>query len=212
MSLCRIFGVIVILSSACMPQHLQKYRRKDQAQKQDTSAPASDLDGADREPALPSSQKTAKKAVPAAPPAARIYAIDQQTFRFLLNDKDVWEAAINVLMKNYALTIVDRQSSIITTEWDTFYLNNIVYRNKISMRLRKNSNSGVDVMVHNSVERLQEGAGGLGAVWLPSEDVANELNRVIQNMAIMLNESPPRFSSPVADQTAVPPTLPRTEF
>ena len=128
-----------------------------------------------------------------APPRATIYAIDKSTYRFTLREPEVWDAALNVLLRNYNLTIVDRSSGIIATEWDSYYLDRAVYRNKLSLRVARGS-GGVDMTIRNSVERLRdasEAAGAVGAVWLPTTDPGNEVVRIVQNMAILLNQPPP---------------------
>ncbi len=127
---------------------------------------------------------------------ATIYALDNQTFRFSMNEKVVWNAAINVLMRNYNLTIVNQGAGLLTTEWDSFYLNSDVYRNKISIRVRRSSYGVVDLTIHNNVEKLRDAsqaAGTIGAVWLPAKDEAKEVSRVLQNMALVLNQPPPVF-------------------
>ncbi len=127
-----------------------------------------------------------------------IYALDQQTFRFQLPRDEVWEAAMTVLLKNYNLNIVDSENGIITTEWDTFFLQQSVYRNKVSLRVRPISRRLVDVTIHNNVEKLQDGSqagAAIGAVWLPSADVAAETARLVQNMSTALNQAPPVIPS-----------------
>lgn len=125
-----------------------------------------------------------------------IYAINPQTFRIAAKDEDVWDALLDVLLKHYTLTIVDRYSGIIATEWDTFMRGSVAYRNKLSLRLRKSGRNTVDLTIRNSVERLRglgEGGGALGGVWLSSEDPGQEVKRVVQNLAILLDLPPPVF-------------------
>jgi hypothetical protein len=181
-----------------VPGHLQKYR-KDQvgttkSNKNTTVGPGADIDtSAPANASLaPKRSNVLGKTVKAPTERSTIYAIDNQTFRFLVPEKSVWDSALNVLLRNYNLNIVDKESGVITTEWDTFYLNNSIFRNKISLRVQKNAGSSVDVMIHNSVEKLQEGTNGAAAaIWLPSEDSAEETQRVVQNMAVVLNEPAP---------------------
>ena len=127
------------------------------------------------------------------PLRATIYAVDTQTFHLSLKEEDVWDSLLNVLMRNYNLNVVDRTSGIVTTEWDSFYLNQIVYRNKVSVRVRKLGRSQVEMIVHNNVEKLQDGssAGTVGAIWLPAGDNQKEVGRIVQNVAILLNQPPP---------------------
>lgn len=184
----------IVVCSGCIPDFLQKYR-KESATKEAAESPSSP--GADIP--LPSdrgadSRRTGPEATQATATRATIYALDKQTFRFHVRDEEVWNAALDVLMKNYNVTIVERQSGIITTEWDSFFLQNAVYRNKISMRFRKQSSGVVDLTVLNNVERLRDAStagSGVGAVWLPAADAANEVSRIVQNMAIVLRQPPP---------------------
>lgn len=205
-----VAGLLVL--SACLPAQLDKYRNKDGEGKQERAsdtlmqpgadgseiAPQSSINSKERNPSpAPQKAQAANVRKPAsveAAPRASIYAIDRQTYRFALKDVEVWDAALNVLLRNYNLLIVDRTSGIITTEWDSYYLNKEVFRNKLSIRVAKSSYSSVDVTVHNSVEKLRDAsqaAGTVGAVWLPASDPANEVARIVQNMALVLNQPPP---------------------
>jgi hypothetical protein len=211
----RLAWLLVFGVAGCLPPNLDKYRSQGKGAEKSTAG-AQRTDGVDDDnslspfddkarlpgPPLPhrhqaSTQPAAKQQRPEeraqAPARATIYAVDKQTFRFALREGDVWDSALNVLLRNYNLTVIDKQSGIISTEWDSFYLNGAVYRNKLSMRISR-SGSGVDMLVHNNVERLRDAAqaaGTVGAVWLPAPDPANEVGRIVQNMALMLGQPPP---------------------
>lgn len=179
----------------CIPEHLKKYQHDTpvSAKSNSSSQASTSAESSSASTASGNSDKSA--AVRDEPQRATIYALDKQTFRFAVNENDVWESALNVLLRNYNLTIVDKTSGVITTEWDTYYLNGAVYRNKVSVRVGKTSRSQIDVTIHNNVERLkdasQAASGTVGAVWLPADDVANEVARLVQNMALVLNQPPP---------------------
>ncbi len=184
-----------------MPAHLQKYR-KDELTKDGHTTPL-------RPPGEHAAAPITKKAEAPAAPRATIYALDRQTYRFAIREADVWDRVLDVLLRNYSLTIVDRQAGIVSTEWDSFFLNSAVYRNKLSLRLAKSGNGQTDVTIHNSVERLRDAsqaAGAVGAVWLPAEDPSNEPVRIVQNLAILLNQPPPVLppNMPLAKREAAP--------
>jgi hypothetical protein len=210
--------------AGCLPSRLDKYRHKDGTPTtpsfltQNDGGPAPMLGAPD----MAASTTMAAKGQAVAPVAQRqepvratIYAVDKMTYRFAVRDGDIWDAAINVLLRNYNLTIVDKQSGILTTEWDSYFLNNEVYRNKVSLHMARSSSNTVDMTIHNNVERLrdasQANAGAVGAVWLPAEDGANETARIIQNMALVLNQPPPVLppSAAVAGAQGVPTTSKR---
>lgn len=123
-----------------------------------------------------------------------IYAIDTNTFRFNLPEDVVWDAMIDVLIKNYNLNSADRNTGLITTEWDSFYLKQQVYRNKITVHVKRKSFKTTDVALVNNVEKLQDAAltgSGVGAVWMPADDQVGEVGRILQNMAFALEQPAP---------------------
>jgi ligand-binding SRPBCC domain-containing protein len=154
---------------ACVPAHLSKYSRSESKAKGPVKEFAAD-------PVVSAASGKSSSVQPVSPPpAATVYAVDSQTFRFMLSRDEVWEGLLDVLLKNYNLNIVDKESGIITTEWDSYFLNQNVYRNKISVRVRPAGRKGLDVVIHNNVERLDQAIGTATAgIWLPSEDSANE--------------------------------------
>lgn len=127
---------------------------------------------------------------------ASIYSVDQQTFRFRLAYEQVWDGALGVLLRNYNLNIVDPSSGVITTEWDTFFLNQQVYRNKLSMRVKRLAWDMVEVTIYNNVETLRSNpVDGLSASWLPADNGLQEVGRIVQNMAIAMRQPMPVLPS-----------------
>jgi hypothetical protein len=125
---------------------------------------------------------------------ATIYAIGENVFRFHLSGPQVWESAINVLMGNYNITTLDRSSGVMTTEWDSFYLHDKAYRNKVSIHVRNTTWDTVDVVVYNNVETLaQAGTSDDTKIWLPAGENKQEVGRIIQNMAAYLKQPPPQL-------------------
>lgn len=129
---------------------------------------------------------------------SRIYAIDTNTIRFKMGREQVWNAALRVLIHNYNLNIVNKESGIITTEWDSFYLGEKIYRNKISLHLVAVGWGAVDLIIHNNIEILftpfhSKSTGGLA--WIPTRDITKEVSRVVHNMAISLNQPIPVLPS-----------------
>ena len=188
--------------SSCIPAHLDKYRKKDNSPVNAQNNKTLNDDRAGDASAFAFNKNLSKPDLARVPAnnadnsiqqKATIYAVDSQTFRFALKDEDVWDSAIQVLLKNYNVTVIDHTSGVLTTEWDTYYLDNSVFRNKISMHLRRVGRDVAEITMRNNVEKLQDGAvaGTVGAVWLPAEDTQGEVGRVIQNMALALNQPPP---------------------
>ena len=173
-----------ILLAGCIPPYLAKYQKAD-GPYQPVTAQKSQMES-------PQSNQRHVQAAPAS--KASIYLIDKNTFRFVLGQPQVWDGAVDVLLRNYNLNIVDKNSGIITTEWDSYYLGDKVYRNKISMLIKRNGWNGVDVIIYNNMEVLKEGASGNApTIWLPTKGDNRETGRIVQNMATYLNQPAPEL-------------------
>ncbi|MBF0442293.1 MAG: hypothetical protein HQK54_10335 [Oligoflexales bacterium] len=167
---------LLTLDIGCVPKYLEKYNKNESSLTPSSSSQAEA--GVKRDQ---SQRKT-------------IYMIDKQTFRFRLGSQQVWDSAISVLMANYNINIIDRSSGVITTEWDTFYNGDQVFRNKISLYVKKQNWDMVDVIIHNNVETLQSSHES-APTWMPAENDQKEVGRIIQNMAAYLNEPVPAMPS-----------------
>lgn len=164
----------------CVPSYIKnKYTKREAVQSSDEEKPAQPRKG------LFSSNKKPQPAQPS------VYAIDDQTFRFKKSTREVWDSLVSVLLKNYNLNIVDQGAGIITTEWDKFVLKDSYFRNKLSIRIHAVNGSLTEMTVHNSVEKLQSSPGLPSNLWLPVQDEANELDRIVQNVSVVMNLEPP---------------------
>lgn len=182
---------------ACLPVNLKKYKNQDYKLQ-----PTPDIGESGVYPGMDGESESLRSKVP--PPRATIYAVDADTFRVNVREGEVWDAALSVLMHNYSPTVIDRASGIFSTEWDSYFLNGGVYRNKVSVRLVRAGPGATDLIIHNNVEHLRDGSqagGAVGAVWLPTTDPANEIGRIVQNMALVLGQPPPVFQPIAAKST-----------
>jgi hypothetical protein len=187
-----LVAVTACAMAGCVPLHLQKYRQQQDHRLTPT-------------PATPSGESLGGATAPgeagnaASPPqdtAVTIYPVDKETFRLQIPERDVWEAVLSVLMRNYSPLIADKNQGIFATDWDSYFLNGAVYRNKISLRLSRGGPGVTDMVIHNSVEQLRDGSqatGGASGPWLPSADPADEIGRIVKNMAIVLGQPAPRL-------------------
>lgn len=185
------FGLIPVLCfvgwcSACAPAFLNKYSAGR------TNQEVQATPGASAAPP-PSVQKAvATTSRPVASRRPTIFAVDQGTFRFQLSYERVWDATLDVLLRNYNLAIADRANGLITTEWDSYYLEGKVHRNKLSIRVKRMTGSLVEVTIFNNVEMLSKlPDGGITEIWLPTDKNKAEIGRIIQNMAIAMGQPRP---------------------
>lgn len=131
--------------------------------------------------------------LPLRPPGKGITALSPGAWLIPERPGEVWNGVLNILLRHYNVQTVNQESGVITTEWDRFYLNQKVYRNKISLRVVNGPYQQTHLMVVNNVEVLQDGAdaGSLSPVWLPSKDTSQESERLVRSLAAWLRISPP---------------------
>lgn len=182
----RVFGSLVLLpwlATACVPSFLNKY----QAEKREV-APGG------------------KAGAPAASRRQAIMSLGDGVFRLYLPYERVWDSMLDILLKNYNLQIAERTSGLITTEWDSYYLNGKVHRNKISLRMKRLAGQAVELSIHNSVEVLSRlPDGGVTEVWLPSDRDKPEVGRIVQNIAIAMGVPKPVLPQEMTAQGAPAP-------
>jgi hypothetical protein len=204
LSIAPVLFVSLCSSFACAPGFLSKYTSgRDQHEVQ----PAAHTHAASPPAASAKAQTTAAPA-PNRPAKPSIFAVDQGTFRFQLGFERVWDATLDVLLRNYNLAIADKANGLITTEWDSYYLDGKVHRNKLSLRIKRMVGSLVEVTIFNNVELLSKlPDGGITEIWLPTDKNKAEIGRIIQNLAIAMGQPKPDLpqelmagSTPTADK------------
>ncbi len=174
------------LTSACTPTFLSKYR--DGRESSEVKPAAANASTAAHKP---STLMTPAAGIPRSTRPA-IFALDQGTFRFQMSYDRVWDATLDVLLRNYNLAIADRGNGLITTEWDSYYLDGKVHRNKLSLRLKRIAGNSVELTVFNNVEALSKlPDGGITEIWLPTDKNKAEIGRIVQNMAIAMGQPKP---------------------
>lgn len=125
-------------------------------------------------------------------------AAPKGSIRLGVREELVWDKLLDILISDYNLQIVNRADGIITTEWGSFYQKDQIYRNKLSIRVKRAGWSYTDITVINNVEKLEGGYEGttLGALWVPRKDPIDEKSRIISNLMLSLGYHP--TSSPQA--------------
>ena len=177
MQLRPLLITVPLLMSSCVPSYMQRFERE------------------------PTSHPLSERAMPASPPSQAIPAqpaivpIEDRVLRLRLSFEQVWDAALSVIIRDYNISIVDRDSGVITTEWDSFYVKSQPYRNKLSIRIKGLARGLVELRLHNSVETLKTRGGVEGPVWLPAGEGPEEIGRIVHNLALFLKQEPPNLKT-----------------
>lgn len=184
-------SLLVGFHTACVPSFLDKYKRQEvQAQASQRRAPGSTA------PAGPANPQGRRMPV--------ITQVGEGVFRVPMSYDRTWDATVDVLLRNYNLQIVEKQSGIITTDWDSFYLDGKVHRNKLSLRMKRLVNQGVELTIHNNVEVLSRVPDGVSEIWLPSDRSKPEIGRIVQNLAIQSGQPKPSLTAEYQTATDTP--------
>ena len=180
---CLLGLVLVTQLASCLPV-FDKYR-----------TPKSEItsDGGTIPAASPSDKLSQQRRPP-------IYATNAGTFRLQISYERIWDGLLDVLLKNYNIQIADRANGLVTTDWDSYYLDGKIHRNKVSMRLKRLGPGLSELTIFNAVETLSQPDGRLTDIWLPSDRSKAEIGRIIQNVAIALGQPKPELPEEIAVQ------------
>lgn len=207
-----VYALLGLFAASCMPSHLRKYQEPvgQPSVAQDKRADVAllgkqnDADASGNTPSPDANSRTeVRPQVYAEPPT--IYMVGKDTYHLNLAEEQVWDSLVSVLLKNYNLTLVSREQGLVTTEWDSYHLNNVVYRNKVSARLVR-SRKGCELTIHNNVEQLTDNIAQQ-SLWLPGSDGNDEGLRIVKNIAILLRQPPPQAPPGNVARDVLPPEL-----
>ncbi len=136
-----------------------------------------------------------------------IQQLSDSQYKIPANALNVWDALVEILIHNYNFSLLNKELGILTTEWDSYYVGQDIYRNKVSIHLRSLSNYESTIAFRNNVEALYKTSPTTyQPVWVPSEDKSAEIKRILGNLASMLNLKSPRVTS---EDSRPPETTPR---
>lgn len=148
--------VSCLLLLGCLPSVLSKYQK---GVKAPVEAP----------------RRSEVKKAPAEPVSA-FQKVSTSRYRYARPISKVWASAIKVLLSHYNINIIDRGSGLMTTEWDSFYIDGKVYRNKVSLSITEADRESATLKIYNNVEELMNKQGS--GIWLPSSKGEKEVSRI----------------------------------
>lgn len=125
--------------------------------------------------------------------AHSVKMVDDVTFMIPSEKAKVWNALLDVLGKNYNILVLDEKSGVISTDWDSFYLEGQTLRNKVSVRVSQQDEGATKVLLANNEEVLKEKASNSGYIWLPSGEKKAEIKRIVKNTATLLGHIAPEM-------------------
>ncbi|MES2615402.1 MAG: hypothetical protein V4591_08305 [Bdellovibrionota bacterium] len=113
----------------------------------------------------------------------KLSRIEGNTWRTAANPVVVYGIIARLLSQSYIISSVDRKNFNIQTDWDKFFIDGRLFRNRMSVTVFPVGKSQTEVVIKNSVEYY---TGTLAKqeenmAWLPSPDLTDEVNKLVEN-------------------------------
>ena len=175
--LSKIFWVSLILVFSGCVQQLEKYQQGG---------------------ASMSLAPTAQGSRDATKASARVQKLRDKVYVVVASQDRTMSALVETLMENYNITLLDRGNGVLTTEWDTFYMGDRVYRNKVSVLVKGQGWGKSQLKISNNVEVLSATGLSAGKIWLPANDKGAEEKRITLLLEEVLNNRTLPNKKPVA--------------
>ena len=104
----------------------------------------------------------------------------------------VFASAVQAIMEDYNIHVLSREDGIITTDWDHYFEQKKMQRNKISLLIKNNGWNRTELRIKNHTQSLNylPSSGFLGQVWRPTKSSIKEEKRIVANIFALLYNQP----------------------
>lgn len=110
--------------------------------------------------------------------------LDKNTWRIAASAPVVFQTAARILSQTYILSKTDRRSFSLSTEWDKFFIDGRLFRNRVSINVFPLNSKFADLVIKNSIEYYTQNNAKLDTnspdQWLPTQDITNEMERILE--------------------------------
>jgi hypothetical protein len=99
--------------------------------------------------------------------------------------QNIYYKALRMLSQDYIVTQANKESLTIQTDWDTFFLEGRLMRNRLSLTFYPLSPKQTEVQITNFVEYQKESTlPGANVGWIPGPDVTTEVDRLLSALKL----------------------------
>ena len=120
------------------------------------------------------------------PRGSELTRVDGNVWRTSVDAGQVFAMLSRFLSQNYLLSSVDRKNLTMNTDWDKFFIDGRLFRNRLSISVFPVGQRQTEVVVKNSVEYFAGNPNkpeeATVANWLPSPDITDEVTRVVDSL------------------------------
>lgn len=110
--------------------------------------------------------------------------IDGNTWRTQAHPALVFGIMSRILSQNYIISAMDRKNFNLQTDWDKFFIDGRLFRNRINIMVFPVGPRQTEVVLKNVVEYFTGTASNKmedNASWLPSPDLTDEIHKLIDS-------------------------------
>jgi hypothetical protein len=110
--------------------------------------------------------------------------LDKNTWRVATAAPHLFQTVARILSQTYIVSKADRQTLSLSTEWDKFFIDGRLFRNRISINVFPFNQRSADLVIKNNIEYYTQTAQRIDennpTQWLPTQDVTDELERILE--------------------------------
>jgi hypothetical protein len=110
--------------------------------------------------------------------------LDKNTWRVATSAGHLFQTIARVLSQSYIISQADRHALSLSTDWDKFFIDGRLFRNRISVNVFPHSARAADLIIKNNIEYYvqnnQKTDENSPTQWLPTHDITDELSRVLE--------------------------------
>jgi hypothetical protein len=134
--------------------------------------------------ALSGGMATGSLAQPMAMSPLMFQRLDKNTWRVAAPASHLFQTIAKILSQTYIIAGADRQTLRLSTEWDKFFIDGRLFRNRISVNVFPVTQRAADLIIKNNIEyytqTAQKADENNPTQWLPTHDITDELERVLE--------------------------------
>ncbi len=112
--------------------------------------------------------------------------VENNIWRTSLSAQQAFQAVSRVVAQNYIIAQTDRTQLTVTTDWDKFFIDGRLFRNRINAAVFPVSSHATEIVIRNSVEYYaadNKSSDIREANWFPTPDITDEVARLVEGLS-----------------------------
>ncbi|MEY4064253.1 MAG: hypothetical protein RIR26_461 [Pseudomonadota bacterium] len=110
--------------------------------------------------------------------------LDRNTWRVATPAPLLYQTIAKILSQTYINAKADRQTLSLSTEWDKFFIDGRLFRNRVSINVFPLNQKNADLVIKNNIEYYTQSEHKVDentpTQWLPTQDITDEMERILE--------------------------------